>query len=114
MTRERRNQAAFDDVAPIFAALGDETRLRVVNRLCEEGPLSITRLTEGTNVSRQAVTKHLRVLETAGLVHSARDGRENVYEFEPRRIAEARRLLDVISTEWDDRLERLRVFVEEE
>ncbi len=113
MTGERRNQAACSDMAPVFAALGDETRLRVVTRLCAEGPLSISRLTEGTNVTRQAVTKHLRVLETAGLVHSSRDGRENVYEFEPRRIAEARRLLDVISAEWDDRLERLRVFVED-
>lgn len=96
----------------MFAALGDETRLRVVTRLCEEGPLSITRLTEGTNVTRQAVTKHLRVLEDAGVVQSAREGRENVWQLEPRRLAEARRLLDVISLEWDDTLERLRAFVE--
>lgn len=113
MARERRNQVAWKEAAPVFAALGDETRLRVVTRLCEEGPLSIARLTEGTNVTRQAVTKHLRVLENAGLVHGSRDGRENVYEFEPRRIAEARRLLEVISAEWDDTLERLRLFVED-
>ena len=113
MTRGRRSQAAWKEAAPVFAALGDETRLRVVTRLCEEGPLPITRLTEGTSVTRQAVTKHLRVLEDVGLVHSSRDGRENVYEFEPRRIAEARRLLDVISAEWDETLERLRVFVED-
>lgn len=98
--------------APVFAALGDETRLHVVTRLCQEGPLSITRLAEGSRVSRQAVTKHLRVLEGAGLVKSTRDGRENVWEFEPGGLEEARRLLEGISREWDDTLERLRVFVE--
>jgi len=113
MTRTRHNSAAWQEAAPVFAALGDETRLRVVTRLCEEGPLSIARLTEGTDVTRQAVTKHLRVLENAGLVHSARDGRENVWQLEPRRLAEARRLLDEISAEWDERLERLRAFVED-
>src|SRR5690349_24964706 len=101
MTRPRHNNVAWKEAAPLFAALGDETRLRVVTRLCEEGPLSIARLTEGTDVTRQAVTKHLRVLETAGLVHGTRDGRENVWQLEPRRIAEARRLLDEISAEWD-------------
>lgn len=99
--------------APVFAALGDETRLRVVARLCEQGPLSITRLAEGSRVTRQAVTKHLRVLADAGLVTGARDGRETVWTLEPRGLAEARRLLDVISREWDDTLERLRAFVEE-
>jgi DNA-binding transcriptional ArsR family regulator len=113
MTPARRHNAAWKEAAPLFAALGDETRLHVVTRLCEEGPLSIARLTEGANVTRQAVTKHLRILENAGLVHSTRDGRENLWELEPRRIAEARRLLDVISAEWDDTLERLRVFVED-
>jgi DNA-binding transcriptional ArsR family regulator len=98
--------------APLFAALGDETRLRVVARLSEEGPLSITRLTEGASVSRQAVTKHLRVLEEVGLVKGARDGRENVWQLEPRRLAEARRLLDIISQGWDETLERLKAFVE--
>lgn len=104
---------AWKDAAPVFAALGDETRLRVVTRLCEEGPLSISRLTEGSDVSRQAVTKHLQVLEDAGLVQGARDGRENVWTLRPKRLSEAQRLLDVISREWDDTLERLRVFVEE-
>jgi DNA-binding transcriptional ArsR family regulator len=113
MTRAHHKNAAWKEAAPVFAALGDETRLHVVTRLCEEGPLSIARLTEGANVTRQAVTKHLRILESAGLVHGTRDGRENVYELEPRRLAEARRLLDVISAEWDDTLERLRAFVED-
>jgi DNA-binding transcriptional ArsR family regulator len=109
----RRGAArAWKESASVFAALGDETRLRVVARLCEAGPLSITRLTEGADVSRQAVTKHLRVLEDVGLVKGAREGRENVWQLEPRRLAEARRLLDAISKEWDDTLERLREFVE--
>ncbi len=98
--------------APVFAALGDEVRLGVLARLCEQGPLSITRLTKGTHVSRQAVTKHLRVLADAGLVRGARDGRENVWKLEPRGLTEARRLLDVISRQWDDTLDRLRAFVE--
>ena len=98
--------------APLFAALGDPTRLAVVARLCEEGPLSITRLTEGAEVSRQAVTKHLRVLAGAGVVRGSRDGRESVWKLEPKRLAEARRQLDAISREWDDTLERLRAFVE--
>lgn len=109
----RRNTAALAASVPVFAALGDETRLRVVSRLSEEGPLSIARLTEGTHVSRQAVTKHLRVLEDAGLVRSEREGRENVYELEPRRLAQARRWLEVISSEWEARLDRLRAFVED-
>jgi DNA-binding transcriptional ArsR family regulator len=103
---------AWKDSAPLFAALGDETRLRVVARLCEGGPLSITRLTEGADVSRQAVTKHLQVLASVGLVKNTRDGRENVWQLEPDRLAEARRLLDLISQEWDDTLDRLKDFVE--
>jgi DNA-binding transcriptional ArsR family regulator len=99
--------------APLFAALGDETRLRVVSRLCEEGPLSITRLTEGSKVTRQAISKHLRVLEQAGIVHGSRDGRENVWELEPARLAVARRYLERISHDWDDALERLRLLVED-
>jgi DNA-binding transcriptional ArsR family regulator len=93
--------------------VGDETRLRVVTRLCEEGPLSITRLAEGSHVTRQAVTKHLRVLAAAGLVQGARAGREKRWTLEPGGLAEARGFLDVISREWDDTLERLRAFVEE-
>jgi DNA-binding transcriptional ArsR family regulator len=96
----------------VFAALGDDTRLRVVARLCEEGPLSITRLTEGSQVSRQAITKHLQVLADAGIVKGSRDGRENVWQLRPKGLSEARRLLDVISRQWDDTLERLRDFVE--
>jgi DNA-binding transcriptional ArsR family regulator len=111
----RRSHAArsWKDAAPLFAALGDETRLRVVARLCEEGPLSITRLTEGGEVSRQAVTKHLRVLAGAGLVKGSRDGRESLWKLETKRLIDARQKLDAISKEWDHTLERLRAFVEE-
>ena len=99
--------------APIFAALGDETRLRIVARLCSAGPTSIASLTDGSGVTRQAVTKHLQVLDNAGLVHGARIGRERVWELEPRRLELARRSLDLISAQWDDALGRLKAFVEE-
>jgi DNA-binding transcriptional ArsR family regulator len=99
--------------APIFAALGDETRLRLVSRLCDEGPMSITRLTMGFRVTRQAVAKHLHVMKAAGLVSNARNGRESVWQLDPRRIEEARHYLDVISKQWDDSLGRLRKFVED-
>jgi DNA-binding transcriptional ArsR family regulator len=108
-----RNVArALKDSVPVFAALGDETRLRLVSRLCEQGPLSITKLSEGADVTRQAITKHLHVLAEAGLVHGTRDGRENVWQLEPRRIEEARRCLHRISQQWDDALGRLRDLVE--
>ena len=98
--------------APVFAALGDETRRRLVSRLCEEGPLSIAKLTVGTAVTRQAITKHLRVLSEAKLVRSSRRGREHVWDLEPRRLADAHRYLDRISRQWDDALDRLKKFVE--
>jgi DNA-binding transcriptional ArsR family regulator len=81
--------------------------------LCDSGPLSITKLTEGTNVTRQAITKHLRLMEASGLVHSIRQGRESVWQLDQRRLSEARRYLDIISKQWDDALTRLRAFVEE-
>ena len=110
----RRNAAALrvEQAAPIFAALGDETRLALVSRLGSSGPLSITRLTEGSNVTRQAVTKHLQVLAGAGLVRDEWRGRERLWVFEAARLAEARRCLDVISSQWDDALSRLKDFVE--
>jgi DNA-binding transcriptional ArsR family regulator len=98
--------------APLFAALGDETRLYVVAQLCAQGPMSITRLTEGAEVSRQAVTKHLNVLEEAGLVRGSRNGRERIWEMETGRLDEARRTLEQISTRWDEALARLQRMVE--
>ncbi|MGI8553540.1 MAG: ArsR/SmtB family transcription factor, partial [Dehalococcoidia bacterium] len=79
---------------PLFAALGDETRLALVDRLCAGGPLSITQLTVGTGISRQAVTKHLTVLADEGLVHDTRRGRERVWVRDQERLAEARHSLD--------------------
>lgn len=102
------------DSAPLFAALGDEVRLRLVARLCDEGPLSITRLTAGSRVTRQAITKHLRVMESAGLVRSRRRGRESVWQLEQQRLRVARRYLDIISKQWDEALGRLREFVEDQ
>jgi DNA-binding transcriptional ArsR family regulator len=99
--------------AVLFAALGDQTRLRLIARLCDAGPMSITRLTTGSRVTRQAITKHLRVMEEAGLVRSRRHGRESVWQLEQRRLREARHDLAVISKQWDDALGRLRKFVEE-
>jgi DNA-binding transcriptional ArsR family regulator len=99
--------------AHLFAALGDETRLRLVSRLSDGGPMSITRLTEGSNVTRQAITKHLRMMEGSGLVRSTRHGRESVWQLDQRRLEDARRYLDMISKQWDDALLRLREFVED-
>jgi DNA-binding transcriptional ArsR family regulator len=98
--------------APIFAALGDEGRLRIVFRLCDNGPMSIAKLTAGSKITRQAITKHLRVMEEAGLVHATRHGRESVWQLEKRGLEDARRHLDLISQQWDDALGRLRAFVE--
>jgi len=100
--------------APIFAALGDETRLSLVERLCAAGPLSLSELTAGTRVSRQAIAKHLRVLADAGLVAGERSGRETVWELTPTQLRDAQRFLDAISERWDDALERLRASVEED
>ena len=108
----RPSPATLASVAPVFTALGDETRLYLVSRLCQEGPLSITRLAEGTTLTRQAVTRHLRVLGDAGLASSGRRGRERPWQIEARRLAEVRRLLGQISSQWDDALARLATFVE--
>jgi DNA-binding transcriptional ArsR family regulator len=101
------------DAAPLFAALGDETRLRLIVRLSSGGPGSITQLSAKSDVSRQAITKHLRVLSDAGLVRSTKRGREQVWDLEPRRLNDAHDYLDQISKQWDEALERLRKFVEE-
>jgi len=102
------------EAAPIFAALGDATRLRLVTRLCEGGPLSITVLSEGTAVTRQAITKHLRSLSDAGLVRDTWRGRERLWELEPGRLEKARGCLDEISAQWDAAIGRLKAFVEED
>ncbi|HEX6840800.1 MAG TPA: metalloregulator ArsR/SmtB family transcription factor [Stellaceae bacterium] len=99
--------------ASLFAALGDETRLAVLARLSQGEPQSIARLTRGTTLSRQAVTKHLRVLEGVGVVRSTRLGRESLYALEPEPLTDARDYLDRVSQQWDDALARLKSFVED-
>jgi DNA-binding transcriptional ArsR family regulator len=98
----------------VFAALGDETRLRIVARLSTDGPQSIARLTEDTTVTRQAISKHLAALEGAGLVKGQRLGRERIWELETRQLEQARRQLEQISRRWDVALDRLRAFVEKD
>jgi len=102
----------LSEAAPVFAALGDPTRVGLVARLCTDGPQSITELSEGTRVTRQAVTKQLRTLGRAGLVRNHRRGREIIWELEPKRLEKARRSLDQISAEWDSAISRLKAFVE--
>ena len=113
-SRPSSGGAGLDASAPLFAALGDGTRLRLVARLCAGGPLSIARLTSGGDVTRQAVTKHLHVLAGAGLVRGARVGRDHVWEIEPTRLDEARRWLDHIEGQWDEALRRLKAALERE
>ena len=100
--------------APIFAALGDETRLALVAKLSRGEPSSITDLTEGTRLSRQAVTKHLRVLQGARIVRSVRAGREKLFELDPAQIKHVGEYADAVSKQWDHALGRLKAFVERE
>ena len=111
-TRSPSGTAALRTRASVFAALGDTTRLAVLGRLARGEPQSISRLTAGSRLTRQAVTKHLRVLEGAGLVRSVRVGRESRFTLEQKPIADARDYLDLVSRQWDDALARLRAFVE--
>ena len=103
----------MESAAPVFAALGDETQTRFVTRLCEEGPQSITRLTSGQDLTRQAITKHLHVLANAGLVVGVREGREQIWELRPEHLEVPRRYVDLVSKQWDEALERLRLSVED-
>ena len=99
------------DNASLFAALGDETRLRLVERL-GAGAESIVSLTKGGDLTRQAITKHLYVLERAGLVTCARLGRASLWRLQRQRLDDARNFLDLMSRQWDERLDRLKSFVE--
>jgi DNA-binding transcriptional ArsR family regulator len=108
-----RGPAGLANSAPIFAALGDATRLKLVARIGRQGPQSIVRLTRGTKFTRQAITKHLRVLANAGLLRGTRFGRESRWELEPERLDIAYKYLDLISRRWDAALHRLQELVEE-
>ena len=99
--------------APIFDALGDPNRLRIVTRLCDGGPCSTSQVTESVPVSRQAATKHLLLLEAVGLVSSKRHGRERIWRVEPVQLADASEYLTALSQRWDRAIEKLRVFVED-
>ena len=109
----KRPLSALKTRASVFAALGDETRLSVLTKLCNGKPQSISRLTDGTDLTRQAVTKHLRVLAAAGVVRCTRLGRESLFALEPKPLAEASAYLDQVSKQWDEALARLKSFVEE-
>jgi DNA-binding transcriptional ArsR family regulator len=108
--RRRRNRAV--EFAGLFAALGDETRLALVGRLGRGEPQSITQLTAGSRLTRQAVTKHLRVLEGAGIVRCSRAGRESLFAFDPGPVVEMKKYLESVSASWDGKLGRLKDLVE--
>jgi DNA-binding transcriptional ArsR family regulator len=114
MSRKNRSRIAAKRRAhaPVFAALGDETRLSLVAKLCGGEPRSISQLTRGSRLTRQAITKHLRVLEDAAIVHSIRRGRESLFEFDPEPLEEIKDYLNLVSEQWDQALSRLKSFVE--
>jgi DNA-binding transcriptional ArsR family regulator len=112
MRSNLRAAAATKRSARVFAALGDETRLRLVDRLCTDAPLSIARLTDGFGVTRQAITKHLQVMQQAGLIRPTRRGRETVWQLDQARLENARVYLEQISQQWDSALARLKSWVE--
>jgi len=101
------------DEATLFAALGERARLAMIARLCDDGPLPTVRLMQGAKLSRQAMTKHLKVLERAGLVRSERIGRDRSWRIEAARLAQIRASLDRFSAQWEARIERLRIMVEQ-
>ena len=105
--------SAVADKAPLFDALGDPNRLRIVTSLCDGGPCSTSRLTQVIPVSRQAATKHLLLLEAVGLVTSERHGRERIWRIEPEPLADASDYLTTLSKRWDKAIDRLRAYVEE-
>src|SRR5688500_16473636 len=109
-----RRGSAGRQAAPVFAALGDTTRLGLVRRLSTEGPLSITRLSEGSGMTRQAITRHLHALERVGLVRDAKEGREHLFSLDLKRLEVARQYLDHVSAQWDRAAARLKAFVEDD
>ena len=115
MLRRQRSRLTARGIAhaPVFAALGDETRLALVAKLSGGQPRSISQLTKGSKLTRQAITKHLRVLESVGIVHSVHAGRESLFEFDPTPIEEMKEYLDFVSEQWDYALIRLKSFIED-
>jgi DNA-binding transcriptional ArsR family regulator len=114
LQKQRNIRAARERAqASVFAALGDETRLALVAKLSGGQPYSISQLTKGSKLTRQAITKHLRVLESVGIVHSVHAGRESLFEFDPTPIEEMSEYLDFVSEQWDHALARLKAFIED-
>jgi DNA-binding transcriptional ArsR family regulator len=117
MSRKQRSSVSARNArrrprAPVFAALGDETRLTLVAKLSSGQPYSISQLTRGSRLTRQAITKHLRVLENVGIVRSSRRGRESRFQFDPQPIEGMKDYLESVSRQWDRALARLKSFVE--
>jgi DNA-binding transcriptional ArsR family regulator len=110
MSQKRHNSGR--PKAAVFAALGDETRLSLLTKLSDGQRYSIATLTEGTKLTRQAVTKHLRVLERVRIVHGTRQGRESLFQFDPHPLIELKEYLELVSKQWDGALARLKTFVE--
>jgi len=111
---KRQPDLRLRDAALLFAALGDETRLRLLRQLAEVGPASISALAHNFRVSRQAVTKHLQFLALASIIHGKRAGREHLWTLNPARLAQAQRSLEIITRGWDDALGRLKAHLEVE
>ena len=109
----RKAIASGQGRALVFAALGDDTRLLLIAKLCSGQPHSISELTEGSKLTRQAITKHLRVLQGAGIVHGVRAGRERRFRFDPEPMQDLKQYLNTISEQWDQALARLKSFVED-
>lgn len=109
-----RAKGAGAGLASVFFALGDETRLRLVAVLCAGGAASIAQLTATTDISRQAVTKHLQVMADAGIVHDVKVGRERLWQLDPTQLDEARRTLELIGRQWEEALGKLKFTLENE
>jgi DNA-binding transcriptional ArsR family regulator len=101
------------ETAPLFDALGDPNRLRIITRLCNGGPCSTTKITEVVSISRQAATKHLVLLEAVGLVSSQRHGRDRIWRVQPKPLTDASEFLNALSQKWDNAIDRLRTYVED-
>ena len=112
MSRGTKRRVALRVRAAVFAALGAETRLALVEKLSTGAPQSISRLAEGSTLTRQAITKHLRILEDAGVVQCVRVGRESLFEFKSEPLKELQSYLEGVSEQWDEALSRLKAFVE--
>ena len=100
-------------ITPVFAALGDATRMQLVHRLAQGEAQSIVQLADGMDISHQGITKHLKVMEKAGLVRAERVGRERRYTCDPQAMHTASQYLQQVAQDWDAALLRLKAFVEE-